>query len=348
MAEGYGRAMAEGHLTRRALLGFGVWGSLALLESSLAGCARRGPRLAARRGELPERWVRLLPRDWVVRWLEEADQVQEAAGTPISERPALVQLGDGWATALPRAHWSPFGHGDLLGRLDGSAASASRLFGGQEQAPLGFPWSCNPWVLVLRDRPDLARQKDAGWSILLDPSLTGKVVLPSSPRVVMALMRGDRQGVCQLRRQALALDDRHGLNLLLSGPAQAAVLPRQLVVPLLRRDPRLAAVLPPEGAPRAWSMLLRPAGLQSSLPGEWLEAILQPPLLPRVLATGWVPPLPRPLLVSALKGFAPVLTELLLPPEAVLGRCTDLPPLQPAERRQLQELWSSTSPCQRV
>jgi len=339
--------MAEGQLTRRSLLGIGVGGSLALLESSLTGCARQGARLAARRGDLPDRWLRQLPREWQLRWLDGPAQVQDASRAA-SERPALVQLGDGWASALPRATWEPFGHGEILSRLDASAAAASRLFAGAEQPPLAFPWSANPWLLVLRERPDLARQASLGWDLLLDPSLSGKVVLPSSPRVVMALVEQDPQRLCRLRRQALAQDDRQGLNLLLSGPAEAAVLPRQQVVTLLRRDPRLVVLLPPQGSPLAWSMLLRPSGSAFSPPAEWLEAILQPPLLPRVLAAGWVPPLPRASLSAALQGFPPSVARLLLPPEPVLQRCKDLPPLQSQERNQLQELWNSTTPCQRA
>lgn len=335
--------MAEGQLSRRALLAIGLGGSLALL----AGCSRQGPVLAARRGDLPERWLRQLPRDWRPRWLEGAEQVRDACGAPLAQRPALAQLSDGWASAQPSQAWAPFGHGDLLGRLAPLAGPASRLFGGAAQPALAFPWSLNPWVLVLRDRPDLARQAPRGWDLLLDQSLAGKVVLPSSPRVVMALVGEDPQRLCQLRRQALAQDDRHGLNLLLSGPAEAAVLPRPQVVPLLRRDPRLAVLLPEEGAPIAWSLLLRPAGVTTLPPGEWLEACLQPPLLPRLLAAGWVPPLPRPVLAAALEGLTPSLAGLLLPPEPVLARCRDLPPPRAGERRRLQELWDSTQPCQR-
>lgn len=324
----------------------GLVGSLALLQGGLLGCSRRPAGLAARRGDLPERWVRQLPREWRVRWLESPALVGEASQAPLAERPALVQLGDGWASDLPDATWAPFDHGPLLRRLDARAAAPSRLFRAGAGAPVAFPWSSNPWVLVLRDRPDLAKQAHRGWDLLLDPSLAGKVVLPSSPRVVMALVQEDPQRLCRLRRQALAQDDRHGLHLLLSGPAQAAVLPRQQVVPLLRRDPRLVVLLPEQGAPQTWSMLLRPAGGQASPPAPWLEAILQPPLLPRILAAGWVPPLPTPVLAEALKGFPPAVAQLLLPPAAVLARCQDLPPLKAQERKRLQELWDSTLPCQ--
>lgn len=335
--------MAEGQLSRRSLLGIGMAGSLALL----AGCSRKQVSLAARRGDLPERWLRQLPGDWQLRWLEGAPQVQRACTAPLDRRPALAQLSDGWASALSPQAWAAFGHGALLGRLAPSAAPVSRLFAGEAQPPVAFPWSFNPWVLMLRGRPDLARQASRGWDLLLDSTLAGKVVLPSSPRVVMALVGEDRQLLCRLRRQALAHDDRHGIHLLLSGPAEAAVLPRQQVVGLLRRDPRLAVLLPEQGAPSAWSLLLRPAGSAVPPPAPWLEALLQPPLLPQVLAAGWVPPLSRPALAAALEGFPPSLAKLLLPPEAVVARCTELPPLEPDHRRRLQELWNRTTPCQR-
>jgi hypothetical protein len=281
-----------------------------------------------------------------VRWLEGAIKVREAMAAPSDTRPALVQLSDGWATDLPLSAWVPLNQPALLRRLAPAAGPVSRLFGGPEQPPLAFPWSVNPWVLVLRDRPDLAKQTSRGWDLLLDESLAGQVVLPSSPRVVMALVRNDPQRLCQLRRQALAHDDRHGIALLLSGEAQAAVVPRQRVVPLLRRDPRLTALLPEEGSPLSWSLLLRPAGVEAVPPEPWLEAILQPTLLPRWLAGGWVPPLPRSALAEALRGFPPSLAELLLPPEAVLHRCAPLPPLSPGEGQRLQELWNGSQPCQ--
>lgn len=336
--------MAEETLTRRSLLGIGVCGSLALVEPLLAGCTRQGPTLVAARGELPERWLRQLPRDWQLRLVEAATQVQTMAKAAGGERPALVSLGDGWATSLPTQTWAPFGHGEILDRLDARAASPSRLFGALGQPPLAFPWSANPWVLVLRGRPDLVKRESAGWDLLLDPTLKGKVVLPSSPRVVMSLVGEDPQRLRLLRRQALAQDDRHGLNLLLSGPAEAAVLPRPQVLPLLRRDPRLAVLLPSQGAPMAWSFLLRPAGALIPPPKDWMEALLSPPLLPRVLAAGWVPPVPRSSLQDALQGFSPAEARLLLPPEAVLQRCKDLPPLQPQARQRLQELWDHTAP----
>ena len=257
----------------------------------------------------------------------------------------LLQLSDGWAGELSPGDLQPIGTPALIERLAPMAAPLARLHGPSGAGPLAFPWSYGPWVLVLRNRPDLARRRAEGWDLLLDPSLAGRLVLPSSPRVTIALVGEDPERLRRLRRSALAYDERDGLSLLLTGEAEAAVLPRQRVVGLLRRDPRLQVLLPERGSPLSWNLLLRPAGPHPEPPLEWLGEALEPPLLPALLAGGWVPPLPRDQLQRALTDFPAAIAALLLPPQTVLERCVSLPPLAAAERRRLQLLWDSAAPA---
>jgi hypothetical protein len=152
--------------------------------------------------------------------------------------------------------------------------------------------------------------------------------------------------VQQLRRQVLAHNDRDGLNLLLSGVAEVAVLPLRLLVPLLRRDPRLQLIWPTSGAPLSWQLLMRPAqaGPGSDWPIPWLEAMLQPPLLANLLAAGWVPPLPFAQLQKVVDRFPPPLRPLLAPDPALLARSWSLPPLDGRDRLALQSLWDAAAP----
>lgn len=336
--------MAEMSFSRRQVLRSGVGGTLALASWTLSGCdSAPPPRLQGSRGELPAAWISRLPRPWQAQLLESPAAVRASISAGGRFRPALVQLTDGWAAAQPAATWQPIGTPALLDRLDASAVPVSRLFAAGDGPILAFPWALNPWVLLLRNRPDLVRRRAEGWDLLLDPSLTGAVVLPSSPRVVLELVQGDGGRLRRLRQQALAYDDQDGLSLLLDGKADAAVLPRQRVIPLLRRDPRLAVVLPEQGAPLAWNLLLSPAGSPSA-PLDWLAEALQPPLLPRLLAAGWVPPLPASVLDSVLAPFPAEIRQLLNPPSSVLARCRSLSPLSPTERRRLQALWDDSAP----
>jgi hypothetical protein len=341
-------------LSRRQALRLAASAGLGLASLGLGGCSARAPRprLLASRGDLPSAWTGRLPKGWQVLLRDDPAAVLDAVAArgdrEARERPALFQLGDGWATRLQREALQPIGTAALLERLDPQARAVARLFATDAEAPtLAFPWAVNPWVLVLRNRPDLARRAPEGWALLLDPSLRGRLVLPSSPRLALDLVEEDPERLRQLRAQALAYDDRDGLSLLLRGYADAAVLPRQRVVPLLRRDPRLAVVLPEQGGPLSWNLLLSLAGAPAA-PLEWLGEALEPPMLPSLLAAGWVPPLPQQTLENALAPFPTRLRTLLLPAATVRARWRDLPPMLPAERQRLQALWDGAAPAART
>ena len=324
-------------LSRRQLLGQGA----ALLPLALLGSCTRstGPRLLACKGALPKAWLASLPSPWSLQERERSQQIVAAA------RDAdLLQLSDGWASSLPPATLQPLGAPALLARLAAAAGPVSRLYGPPQSQALAFPWAFSPWVLALRNRPDLLDQARQSWDVLLDPSLKGRLVLPSSPRISIELMGADAGRLRRLRQAALAYDEADGLNLLLMGKASAAVLPQQRLIPLLRQDPRLQVVLPATGAPLSWQVMLRPAQATAPLPLDWLARVLEPPLLPRLLAAGWVPPLPAAELQRALRVLPGPVAALLLPPEAVLQRCWSQPPLPAAQRLAWQTLWDAAAP----
>jgi putative spermidine/putrescine transport system substrate-binding protein len=332
-------------LRRRQLLQLGLGASALLaLPAGLTGCrAGRADELLLVGGELPVAWLRQLPSPWRARPFVNAATLVTRLKEPQAAAPiGLVSLGDGWATSLPASRWQPLQAPDLLERLADWARPISRLFGPPEGPDLAFPWAFSPWVLVLRSRPSLAARHQEGWDLLLDPSLRGKLVLPSSPRLCIELMGRDFERIQALRRQALAYDDRDGLNLLLSGEAEAAVAPLRRLIPLLRRDQRLQVVLPASGAPLSWQLLLRPTGSATPLPADWITAALEPPLLAALLQAGWVPPLPHAVLEPEVRRFPAPLASLLLPGQELLERCWSLPPLSTPQRLALQTVWDAS------
>ena len=357
--------MALPLLHRRQLLRLGGLAGLALL----GGCDSRAPsQLVYAPGDLPGAWLKTLPKPWQGRPQPSPAGVLAAMGQP---GVGLLQLSDGWALDARNDQLAPLGAPNLLAQLAPFAAAPSRLFQGEGAPGLAFPWAFSTWVLVLRNRADLARRRQEGWPLLLDPSLKGRLVLPSSPRVVIELVlrqlglppagavaKADPTvqdgptaledprlpaAIRRLRSQALACDEANGLNLLLAGEADAAVLPARRVLPLLRSDPRLQAFLPKGGSPLIWSLLVRPAGA-AALPLEWLGEILRPPLLNRLLAKGFVPPLPAERLAAPLSAWPEPVAQLMLPAPEVLERCTSLAPFSEPTRIQWQGLWDQAAP----
>lgn len=336
---------------RRRLLQLGVgFGAGLLLPAALTGCRRGGgPLLLAAKGAIPSAWLQALPDPWRQQLVEGSAAVLEALGpgrSAASALASLVSLPDGWASELPPPRLQPFGAPRVLARLAAAAMPVSRLFQPEDRPALAFPWAFSPWVLVLRSQPALAARArgQEGWGALLDPALQGRLVLPSSPRVSIEICGHDLARLQALRAQALACDDANALNLLLTGEASAVVVPLQRVIPLLRRDQRLEVVVPAAGSPLTWQVLVRPAPAGTAPPLEWLGALLEAPLLPRLLAAGWVPPLHRSDLAAALGRLPRAVAELLLPPDAVLQRCWSLPPLSPERRLALQTLWDAAAP----
>jgi putative spermidine/putrescine transport system substrate-binding protein len=160
----------------------------------------------------------------------------------------------------------------------------------------------------------------------------------------MELMGRDFDRIQALRRQALAYDDRDGLNLLLSGEAEAAVVPLRRLIPLLRRDQRLQVVLPASGAPLSLATAAA-ARRHHHSPACRLDfsAAFKPPLLGALLQGGWVPPLPRAACWSRrCDRFPEPLATLLLPDQPLLERCWSLPPLTTPQRLALQTVWDAS------
>lgn len=331
-------------LSRRRLLQLGVGAGAGLL----AACrSAPGPELLLAEADLPAAWLKQLPAPWRTRQVADAAAVQKAV-RELGQRPApgLVALSDGWASGLSRQQLQSFEAPRLWARLAAFSAPVARLYGPPAAGQLAFPWAYSPWVIALRSRPDLAARRQEGWQLLLDPSLRGRLVLPSSPRISLEIMGGDFERLERLRAQALAYDDRDGLNLLLSGDAEAAVLPLQHLIPLLRRDQRLGVIWPDSGAPLSWQLLLRPAGAAQSAPPplEWLGAVLEQPLLEQLLARGLVPPLPQADLAPVARRFTESIAALLLPGDGLLQRCWSLPPLSVPQQLAQQNLWDAAAP----
>ncbi len=367
--------------SRRHLLQAGVLAGSGWLAGCARG-ASSSPTLLYSRGQLPAAWGKQLPSPWRGKALEgpeavlaqhsDADLLQLSDGWLGALKADALQpfSASSTATALfeQLAPFSAAVRGGFrnpgAGPPDSSPAAAAA-----PAAPIAYPWAFGTWVLVLRNRTDLSRRSAEGWNLLLDPSLRRQLVLPSSPRIVIELaLRTLSPGAAaaggdsaaaggddrleaaalpgqlkRLREQALAFDEKNGLNLLLSGDAEAAVLPSQRVLPLLRSDARLTALLPASGSPLWWNLLLRPRRSREPAPLAWIARCMERPTLDRLLAAGWVPPVKRQLLQAALASWPEHVARLLYPDDAVLARCTSLPPLSSAERQRYQSLWDAAA-----
>ena len=328
-------------LGRRHLLQM-MLGAAGLL--SLGGCQRGldSPQVLAPSGLLPRLWTGELPSPWRLRTADSAMQWRQEDRSGVD----LLAVADGWLDSLATVPLQSIAAEPLVSQLD---QQARRFLAGL--GPLGemlLPVGVSPWVMLLRQdvSPVEAARKD-GWDVLLNPALRGHVVLPNSPRFVIDLadrLPGAEASLPALRRQVLTLDDRQGANWLLKGDARVVVLPLQRCLPLLRRDPRLMAVLPAQGAPLHWTLLARPEATREPLPQSWVRKAWTPSLRGRLLEQGWRAPLSEQVLARDRAVLPERWRSLVLPPERIWSRCWSFNPLSSEQRDDLRQRWQASTP----
>ena len=305
----------------------------------LAGCrqATASPTLMAPAGVLPKPWADALPKPWRLTLApSQQDWVPEDRA-----RADLLVMGDGWLDVDSAAALQPIAAEPLCGQLDRQAKALLAELGALKDRVL--PLAVSPWVMLLRDDPAMAQE---GWPLLLDSAVTGRVVLPASPRLVMSLADhlGGGQSLNALRRQALTFDDRQATNWLLKGEARVVVLPLNRCIALLRQDPRLRAVLPSSGAPLHWTVLLRPKASREPVPQSWVEQGWRDPLRRRLTQLGWRAPITSSGAMADQNALSARLRPLLFPSSDTWSRCWSLPPLLPQDRGALERLWRDSAP----
>ena len=326
-------------LRRRQLLQSGLMAGITLLAS----CQRtnNSPILRAPAKSLPALWQQQLKAPWRIEALMELNTTEPEWLSATD----LLALGDGWLSSLDAASFQPINADRLQAQL---GPTSERFLTECPQSWQGkiLPISVSPWVMLFRGEQSLLNQASQSWGVLLDPELNQKVLLPTSPRLVMSLATAmDATDALQrLRLASISFDDRHALNWLLQGDARVAVLPLQRCMAALMRDPRLTAVLPVQGAPLNWTVMLRPKSSKEPLPQDWVETAWQEPLLSRLLSAGWVPPLDRTRLRPALSRVPKTFQALVLPPEKVWQQCWNLAPLNPSEQDVLKADWKASTP----
>ena len=323
-------------LSRRHLLQLGAGASLALLAACRSG--ERSPQLLAARGTLPKAWLKLLPSPWESSataaprlWPDDTDSAVD-----------LVAMGDGWLSSVAPSRLQDLDAPQLQQQLGAQAQRFLQQLGA-ERAMQVLPVGVSPWVMLFRNGSAWLEAARGGWDVLLDPTLAGRVVLPASPRFVIDLADrlGGEEVLRRLRAQLLTMDDRQATSWLLKGEARVVVLPLQRCMALLRRDPRLTAVLPDAGAPLHWTVLVRPGDTPEPLPQAWVEQAWRQPLHLTLLRDGWRSPLDA---LPAADELPLAWRDLLLPPQATWQRCWSLPPLQDDARSAWAERWRSSAP----
>ena len=333
--------MQINNLGRRDFIKYSLISSFFLLS----GCSTSHHKLALRGvpNSFPSEFINSLSSAWEFLPIEDFELLKNPYSSNLKEKTDLLVLNDGWISNLPFALIKEINATRFIDNFSNHAISFLEGLGEDYKNRI-FPLAVSPWVILLRNEESLDLKNKDSWEVIFSSALTNQIVFPNSPYLLISIAQklGFSKNFSKIKRQAKLFDDRNALNWVVSGRANAAVLPLSSCVDSLIRDPRLSALLPQEGAPLNWTVLVSPELSQEPFSAKWFDLLWGPTYLRRVIRKGYLPPTNFAHLRSKNLNISSKYQSIFIPEERVWNKCWSLPLLSFDEKKDLSANWNNS------
>jgi len=333
--------MQNNKLGRRDFVKYGLVSSLFLLS----GCSTSQQRLILRGvpNSFPSEFINSLSNVWKFFPITDIELSNFSYNSILQDKTDLIVLNDGWISNLTfgslkeikanyiREHFSK----QAISFLDGL---------GKDYKDRVFPLAVSPWVILFRNEDSLDLKIKKSWEVIFSSDLKNKIVFPNSPYLLISIAQkiGFDNDFSKIKSQAKSFDDRNALNWVVSGRANAAVLPLSSCVDSLIKDPRLSVLLPQEGSPLNWTVLASPHLSQEPFPTDWFDSLWEPTNLRRLLRKGFLPPTSFSDLRRKNINVSHKYQSIFIPEERVWNKCWSLPVLTLEDKKDLALNWNNS------
>ena len=333
--------MKINNLGRRDFLKYSLISSLFVLS----GCSTSQQKLALRGvpDSFPSEFINSLSSSWEFLPIEEIELQKKPYNSTLKDKTDLLILNDGWISNLPFASLKEIKAIDV--RDDFNKQARSFLDGlGDDYKNRIFPLAVSPWVILFRNEDSLDLKNKNSWEVIFSNALTNQIVFPNSPYLLISIAKkiGFVNDFSKLKSQAKLFDDRNALNWVISGRANAAVLPLSSCVDLLIKDPRLSVLLPQEGSPLNWTVLASPEMSPEPFPTDWFDLLWGERYLRRVIRKGFLPPTSFSDLRRKNINVSQRYQSIFIPEERVWNKCWSLPVLSFEDKKDLAFNWNNS------
>jgi len=333
--------MNTNELGRRDFIKYGLLSSLLVLY----GCSTSKQKLALRGipESFPTEFINSLSTDWEFFPIRDIESKRNSYNSSLEEKTDLLVLNDGWISNLSTGSLKEIKATSI--RADLSKKATSFLDGlGEDYKNRIFPLAVSPWVILFRNEDSLPLRNKNSWEVLFSSALTNQIVFPNSPYLLISIAQklGFVNDFSTIKNQAKAFDDRNALNWVVSGGANAAVLPLSSCVDSLIKDPRLSILLPQEGCPLNWTVLASPRLSSEPFPTDWFEMLWGATNLRRLIRKGFLPPTSFSELRRKNINVSKRNQSIFIPDESVWSNCWSLPLLSFEAKKDLAVNWNNS------
>ena len=333
--------MQINHFGRRDFVKYGLISSFLILS----GCATSQKKLVLRgvSNSFPNEFINSLSTAWEFFPIEDIKLQKNPYNFILQEKTDLLVLNDGWISDLPFGSLQEIKEPYM--RDNFSKQTSSFLDGlGENYKNRIFPLAVSPWVILFRNEDSLDLKNKNSWEVIFSNTLTNQIVFPNSPYLVISIGQklGFDNDLSKIKSQAKSFDDRNALNWVVSGRANAAVLPLSSCVDSLIKDPRLSVLLPEEGSPLNWTVLASPILSAASLPTDWFDSLWGPTYLRHVIRKGFLPPTSFADLRRQNLNIPKKYQSIFLPKQSFWKKCWSLPLLSVQEKKNMALIWNNS------
>ena len=333
--------MKINELGRRDFIKYGLLSSLFVLS----GCSTSQQKFALRGvpHSFPSEFISSLSKSWEFIPIEDIELKKIPYNSILQEKTDLLILNDGWTSKIPFGLLKEIKANDLRDYF--SRKAISFLDGlGEDYKNRIIPVAVSPWVILFRNEESLALENKNSWEVIFSNALKNQIVFPNSPYLLISIAQkmGFVNDFSKLKSQSKLFDDRNALNWVVSGRANAAVLPLSSCVDSLVKDPRLSILLPQEGSPLNWTVLASPALSPVPFPADWFDLLWGERYLRRVIRKGFLPPTSFSDLRRKNINVSKRYQSIFIPEESVWNKCWSLPVLSFEEKQALAFNWNNS------
>ncbi len=323
--------------TRREFLNCGKLSLLFFLNS----CSNQPNKvkIALQNSFYPESFKDTIPKDWKQEKINfENIQLQKNRNTIFNSDFTLIN--DGWISSIDFSEFEKINGYALFENLDKRSIDFLGSFDQNLRSKL-FPIGVVPYTIIIKNNKELITSARRSWDFLLSEKLTGKIIFPQSPRIILSIAQkiNSSNSLKKLKSQAMLFDDKNMLNWLINSDAIVAIVPYSLCSKYLKIDPRLSLVFPSQGVPLMWHFLLSRSNLNSEILIKWIKSLENKSIVDKLVSQGWYLPFNSDYLQSKYK------TEMLPisgPSEECWENSWSFPVLTNEQKIYLKNIWNKS------
>lgn len=323
--------------TRREFLNCGKLSLLFFLNS----CSNlpNKVKIALQNSFYPESFKDTIPKDWKQEKINfENIRLQKNRNTIFNSDFTLIN--DGWISSIDFSEFEKINEYALFENLDKRSIDFLGSFNQNQRSKL-FPIGVVPYTIIIKNNKELINSARTSWDFLLSKKLTGKIIFPQSPRIILSIAQkiNSSNSLKKLKSQAMLFDDKNMLNWLINSDACVAIVPYSLCSKYLKIDPRLSLVFPSQGVPLMWHFLLSRSNLNNAILIKWIKSLENKSIVDKLVSQGWYLPFNSDYLQSKYK------TEMLPisgPSEKCWENSWSFPVLTNEQKINLKNIWNES------